>query len=327
MKCVEVLQPGGAEVMSLTERPEPAPGPGELVVELAAAGVNFIDMYRRAGIYPMDFPHIPGVEGAGRVVAVGEGVHDIDEGAVVAWASTHASYAERVVVPAAMAVPVPDGVDAVTAAAVLLQGMTAQYLVRSTFPVREGQDVLVHAAAGGVGLLLTQLAASRGARVLGTVSTEQKEAAARAAGAADVIRYDSMGDVTRELPAAVGELTDGKGVHAVFDGVGATTFSGSLGSLRTRGMLVLFGASSGAVAPVDPQDLNAAGSIYLTRPNLAHYTETRVELLQLAAEVFDEVLSGRLDVHVGATFPLKDAADAHRALESRSTTGKVVLVP
>jgi NADPH2:quinone reductase len=326
MRCVEARQPGGAEVLAVAERPDPSAGPGELVVELAAAGVNFIDTYRRAGVYPMEFPHVPGVEGAGRVLSVGEGVRDVEPGAVVAWASTHGSYAEKVVVPAAMAVPVPDGVDPVTAAAVLLQGMTAQYLVQSTFPVREGHDVVVHAAAGGVGLLLTQLAASRGARVIGTVSTEAKEAAARAAGAAAVLRYDTMTDITEELPAAVRGLTGGKGVHAVFDGVGAATFAGSMASLRTRGMLVLFGASSGVVPPVDPQALSTAGSIYLTRPNLAHYTESRGELLALAKDVFDQVLDGSLGVHVGATFPFAAAADAHSALESRSTTGKVVLV-
>jgi NADPH2:quinone reductase len=273
----------------------------------------------------MPFPHVPGSEGAGVVEAVGREVRDVAVGDLVAWASAPSSYAELVVVPEAVALRVPDGVTEEAAAALPLQGLTAHYLVTSTFPVLEGQDVLVHAGAGGVGLLLTQLAAARGARVITTVGTAEKEALSRAAGASEVIRYTELGDLTTELPALVRDLTGGRGVHTVFDGVGASTFDASLASLRPRGGLALFGASSGPVPPFDPQRLNAAGSLFLTRPTLGHYTATRDELTRRADELFAAVAAGTLDVRVGATYPLVEAAEAHRALEGRATTGKVLL--
>jgi NADPH:quinone reductase len=273
------------------------------------------------------FPHVVGSEGAGRVVAVGDDVDDLAVGDRVAWSAAPGSYAEQVVVPAREAVRVPDDVSDDIAAAVLLQGLTAHYLVTSTFPVVSGQDVLVHAGAGGVGLLLTQLAVARGARVITTVGSPAKEELSRDAGAHDVIRYTELADLTRELPRLVRDLTAGAGVHTVFDGVGADTFDASLASLRPRGGLALFGASSGPVPPFDPQQLNTAGSLYLTRPTLGHYVATREELTWRAGELFDAVGSGALRVRVGATFPLADAAEAHRALEGRATTGKVLLHP
>jgi NADPH2:quinone reductase len=296
-------------------------------VDVAAVGVNFIDTYRRAGVYSIPFPHVPGSEGAGRVVAVGSAVTGVAVGDLVAWENAPGSYAERVRVPAAVALPVPPGTDLRTAAALPLQGITAHYLVASTFPVQEGQDVLVHAAAGGVGLLLVQLAAARGARVIGTVSTPEKEALAREAGAHDVIRYTDLPDLTGDLPPLVRGLTAGAGVHVAYDGVGRDTFDASLASLRRRGYLVLFGASSGRVPPVDPQRLNAAGSVFLTRPKIGDYTVGRDELTWRAGELFDAVSAGRLHVRVGAEFRLAAAADAHRALEGRRTTGKVLLTP
>lgn len=327
MRAIQALRPGGPEVLALVDLPDPAPGPGELLVDVAAAGVNFIDTYRRSGVYPLPFPHVVGSEGAGRVAAVAADVEGWAVGDLVAWENAPGSYAERTLLPSRSALPVPAGLDLRTAAALPLQGITAHYLVASTFPVQAGQDVLVHAAAGGVGLLLTQLAAARGAHVIATVSTPEKEALARAAGAADVIRYTELDDVARDLPAAVRELTGGAGVHVVYDGVGRSTFDASLASLRRRGFLVLFGAASGRVEPVDPQRLNAAGSVYLTRPKIGDYTADRDELLWRAGEVFDAALAGTLDVRIGLELPLAEAAEAHRALEGRRTTGKVVLVP
>lgn len=327
MRAVVATRAGGPEVLEVREVPEPQPGPGELLVEVAAIGVNFIDTYRRSGVYPAPVPHVPGREGAGHVIAVGAGVDDVAVGHLVAWADAPGSYAQRVVLPASVALGVPEGVDPQTAAALPLQGMTAHYLVTSTYPVRPGEDVLVHAAAGGVGLLLVQLARSRGARVIGTVSTAKKEVLARGAGADEVIRYSEMRDVAAELPARVRELTGGAGVHVVYDGVGRATFDASLACLRRRGMLVLFGGASGQVAPVDPQRLSAAGSLFLTRPTLAHYTADRTELVWRAGELFDAVAGGTLEVRIGATFPLEGAARAHTALERRATTGKVLLLP
>lgn len=328
MRAVQATRPGGPEVLAVVDLPDPRPEPEQVVVDVAAAGVNFIDTYRRTGRYPTPFPHVVGSEGAGVVVEVGDDVTDLAVGDAVAWvAGTEGSYAERVRLLAEQAVPVPDGVALETAAALLLQGITAHYLARSTFPVRAGQDVLVHAGAGGVGLLLTQLAVAAGARVVTTVSTGEKEALSRAAGAAEVLRYDGMDDLPRQLPEAVRALTGGHGVHVVYDGVGAATFDGSLGSLRPRGTLVLFGGASGAVPPFDPMRLEAAGSLFLTRPTIRHHTATRDELLWRAGELFDAVASGTLDVRVGARLPLDDAAQAHRALEGRATTGKVLLVP
>jgi len=295
-----------------------------VVVEVAAAGVNFIDVYRRTGRYPGDFPHVVGSEGAGTVRAVGEMV-DLEIGSRVAWADgCHGSYATRAVVSADRLVKVPAEVPLDLAAAVMLQGLTAHYLSHSTAPVCPGQDVLVHAGAGGVGMLLTQLAVARGARVLSTVSTAEKETLSRASGASEVLRYDLIDDLTSALPAWVHEHTDG-GVHTVFDGVGRSTFDGSLASLRRRGTLALFGGSSGAVPPVDPMRLQAAGSVFLTRPTLGHHIADRTELLARSTDVLTAVTAGRLDVRVGARFRLEEAAEAHRALEGRATTGKVLL--
>ncbi|GCE77329.1 quinone oxidoreductase family protein [Cellulomonas biazotea] len=327
MRAIVATAPGGPDVLDVRELPDPEPGPGQVLVRVAAAGVNFIDTYRRSGLYTVPFPHVVGSEGSGEVVAVGADVTEVAVGDRVAWASSPGAYAELALVAARDVLVVPDGVDDRTAAALPLQGLTAHYLVTSTFPVAAGHDVLVHAAAGGVGLLLTQLAAQRGARVVATVGSAEKERLARAAGAADVVRYRELDDLTAELPALVRDLTDGRGVHAVYDSVGKDTFDASLASLARRGTLVLFGASSGPVPPVDPQRLNAGGSLFLTRPTLGDHTATRDELTWRAGELFDAVRAGTLDVRVGATFPLADAADAHRALESRSTTGKVLLLP
>ncbi|NMR20569.1 quinone oxidoreductase [Cellulomonas fimi] len=327
MRAIEATRAGGPEVLELVERADPAPGPGQLLVRVAAAGINFIDTYRRSGVYPVPYPHAMGSEGAGTVVALGDGVDDVAVGDRVAWHEAPGSYAELAVVDAARALAVPADVADEVAAALPLQGLTAHYLARSTFPVSPGQDVLVHAGAGGVGLLLTQLAVAHGGRVISTVSTPAKEELARAAGASDVVRYTELDDVTRDLPRLVRGLTGGLGVHTVFDGVGRSTFDASLASLRPRGGLALFGGSSGQVPRVDPQRLNAAGSVYLTRPTLAHYVATREELTWRAGELFDAVVAGTLDVRVGATFPLAAAAEAHRALEGRATTGKVLLIP
>ncbi len=319
---------GGPEVLHHVDIPEPEPASDEVLVRAGAAGVNFLDTYRRSGLYPMPFPHVVGSEGAGVVVKVGPHVVDVAIGDRVAWSESRSgSYAETVAVRASSTVPLPDDLSTTQAAAVLLQGLTAHYLAHSTFPVTPGQDVLVHAGAGGVGLLLTQIATSLGARVITTVSTAEKAELSRAAGATEVLRYDQFGDLTTDLPRAVRELTGGLGVHTVFDGVGRATFDASLASLRRRGGLALFGGASGPVPPVDPQRLNAAGSVYLTRPVLSDYTATRDELLSRSRDLFDAMLAGTLDVRIGATFALADAADAHRALEARTTTGKVLLVP
>ena len=328
VRAIQASAAGGPDVLELVELPDPTPGPDEVVVRVAAAGVNFIDTYRRSGAYPMPFPHVVGSEGAGTVVEVGirrdrvrrRGPRRVVVGTRLVRGAASASAASQLL-------PVPAGVDLQVAAALPLQGMTAHYLVTSVFPVAEGHDVLVHAGAGGVGLLLTQLAVARGARVISTVGTADKERLAREAGAADVIRYRELTDLTHDLPAEVRALTGGHGVHVAYDSVGKDTFDASMASLRRRGTLVLFGASSGPVPPVDPQRLNRAGSLYLTRPTLGDFTATRDELTWRAQELFDAVLAGSLDVRIGATFSLADAADAHRALESRSTTGKVLLLP
>src|SRR5918997_716847 len=323
MRAIQVTEYGGPDVLRLRELPDPEPGDGELLVRAAACGVNYIDTYHRSGAYPVELPFTPGMEGAGVVRAVGGGVDGMGVGDRVAWASTTGSYAEQVLVPADRAVPVPDGVDDDVAAAALLQGMTAHYLTVSTYPVQSGDAVLVHAAAGGVGLLLTQLATTRGARVIGTVSTAEKERLARDAGAAEVIRYTEVDDLAAEVRARSG----GAGVAAVYDGVGATTFDASLASLRPRGMLVLFGASSGPVPPVDPQRLNAAGSVYLARPKLFDYVATREELTERAAAVYSAVADGALDVRIGNRYPLAEARTAHEDLQGRRTTGKLLLIP
>jgi NADPH2:quinone reductase len=328
MRAVVAQSPGGPEVLSLVDLPDPRPAPDEVVVRVAAAGVNFIDTYRRSGVYAMTFPHVVGSEGAGEVVAVGSEVTGIGVGQRVAWLdSVGGSYAELAAVKAGRALVVPPGLDDETATAVAMQGITAHYLTASTVELHPDDDMLLYAAAGGVGLLATQLATLRGARVIGTVGTPEKEALARQAGARDVIRYRELADLTHDLPALVRSLTGGAGVRVAYDSVGKDTFDASLASLRPRGTLVLFGASSGPVPPVDPQRLNAAGSAYLTRPSIGAYTQTREELEWRAGEVFGLVADGRLSVRIGARFPLAQAADAHRALEGRATTGKVLLVP
>jgi len=327
MRAIQAREAGGPEVLELVELPDPTPGPGQVLVKVAAAGVNFVDTYKRGGIYPMPFPHVVGSEGAGEVVALGDGVTDVAVGDRVAWADAPDSYAELVLVNAERLLPVPDGVALDVAAAAPLQGMTAHYLVTSTYAVQPGDDVLVHAAAGGVGLLLTQLVVAHGGRVIGTVSTAGKEQLAREAGADVVIRYDQLADITAELPKLVKDATGGKGVAVVYDGVGKTTFDASLASLKPRGMMVLFGGSSGQVPPFDLQRLNSGGSLFITRPTLGHYTVNTDELRWRAKELFDAVQAGQLNVRIGARFPLADAAEAQRALEGRKTTGKVILVP
>ncbi len=299
-----------------------APGPGELLVDVAAAGVNYIDTYQRAGLYPVPLPCTLGLEGAGTVAAVGPGVRGFAEGDRVAWQGVPGGYAQRALVPADSSVRVPDGVTDQLAAAVPLQGITAHYLVASTYPVKEGETILVHAAAGGVGSLLIQLAKARGARVIGTVSTAEKEALARAAGADEVIRYDQV-----DFADATRKLTGGEGVHVVYDGVGKSTVDGSLASLRKRGMLALFGAASGPVPPIDPQLLNKAGSVYLTRPNSEDYVQTRAELEWRIGELFAAIADGSLKVRIGATYQLGDARQAHEDLQARKTTGKLLLIP
>ena len=325
MLAVSAQSPGGPDVLQLGELPDPTPGPGDVLVEVAWAGVNFIDTCRRSGVYPMDFPHVVGSEGSGTIVALGDGVDDLSVGQPVAWADVPGSYAELVVAPAGRLVPVPDGIGLDVAAALPLQGMTAHYLATSTYPVQPGDGVLVHAGAGGVGLLLTQLATGRGGRVVTTVSAEAKARLSREAGAVEVIRYDQLDDLAADLPKLVRDATGGEGVAVVYDGVGRTTFDASLASLRRRGMLVLFGGSSGQVPPFDLQRLNTGGSLYLTRPTLGHYTATTEELRGRAADLFALVADERLDVRIGATYPLADAAEAHRALEGRATTGKALL--
>ncbi|WP_416063540.1 quinone oxidoreductase family protein [Rhodococcus indonesiensis] len=321
MRAIEVARFGGPEVLTPVEVPAPEPGPGQLLVRTDAVGVNYIDTYFRTGLYPRELPYIPGTEGTGRVVATGEGVAGVAVGDRVSWAAADSSYAEQVLVPAAVAVPVPDAVPAEQAASALLQGMTAHYLLNSTYPAQPGETVLVHAGAGGVGLLLTQLAAAKDVRVITTVSSDEKEALSRGAGATEVLRYSD------DLAEQVRDLTGGEGVAAVYDGVGAATFESSLASLRIRGTLALFGAASGPVPPFDLQRLNPAGSLYVTRPTLAHHVRTREELMWRAGDVFAAVADGTLTVRVGARYPLAQAAQAHRDLEARRTTGSIVLLP
>lgn len=316
--AVVVSATGGPEVLQWTETKVPSPAPGHVLVRTAAAGLNFIETYQRSGVYTMDLPFTPGTEGSGEVVALGEGVDAGLLGARVATATATGAYAEHFTAPADRLLTVPEGIDLAEAAALPLQGMTAHYLCRSTFPVEEGHTVVVTAGAGGVGLLLTQLATARGARVVTTASTEEKRELSRGAGAVAAVDYP-------DLAATVAELTDGEGAHAVYDGVGKDTFDTSLEVLRVRGTLVLFGGASGQVPPFDLQRLNAAGSLYVTRPSLVHYTRTGEETRWRGGEVFGAWASGELDVRIGERFPLADAAAAHAALESRSTTGKVLL--
>lgn len=315
---------GGPEVLAVQPQERPEPGPGEVLIEVAASGVNFIDVYQREGIYPLPTPFTLGMEGAGRVLAVGADVEQVTPGQVVAWAMTNGSAATYAVVPARACVPVPDDVDPVVAAAVLLQGMTAQFLTTDTHPVREGTVALVHAAAGGVGQLLVQLLKAKGATVIATAGSAEKCATAAARGADHTIDYSEVDD----LAAAIRAVTpDGRGVDVAYDGVGAATFDASLASLRPRGTLAIFGAASGPVPPVDVQRLNAGGSLFLTRPSLAHHISDRADLEARAAEVFAAVADGSLAVTIGGRHPLAEAATAYAALESRSTQGKLVLIP
>jgi NADPH:quinone reductase len=322
MHAIRVSAPGGAEVLSYVEVPDPVPGPTEALVRIEASGVNYIDVYYRTALYPMQFPAILGNEAAGTVVAIGSGVSTVRVGDRVAYHGVSGAYAELAVVPAHRLVPVPDGVTTRDAAALILQGMTAQYLATSTYPLSPRDTCLVHAAAGGVGLLLVQIAKMQGARVIGTVSTEAKARLAREVGADEIILYTSQ-----DFAAETKRLTEGRGVQVVYDSVGRTTFEASLSVLAPRGLMVLFGQSSGPVPPFDIQTLSRLGGLYLTRPSLGHYVASREDLLSRARDVFDWVLSGRLQLHIGHVYLLARAADAHRALESRVTTGKLLLVP
>jgi NADPH2:quinone reductase len=322
MRAIQVNSYGGPEALQVVDVDASQPGPGQVLVDVAASGVNYIDTYQRSGIYQVPLPLVLGLEGAGTVAAVGTGVTHIAIGDRVAWAAAQGSYAERVLVDAERAIPVPDGVPDDVAAAVPLQGMTAHYLAASTYPVQAGDTVIVHAAAGGVGLLLTQMVRMRGGRVIATVSTDEKAALARGAGADEVVRYDQV-----DFAAEARRLTGGRGVAAVYDGVGRTTFDASLSTLRPRGTMVLYGASSGPVPPVDPQRLNSGGSLFLTRPSLGHYTATRAELLDRARDVFGWIAAGKLDVRIGGRYPLAEAGRAHEDLQGRRTTGKLLLVP
>ncbi|TMR96308.1 quinone oxidoreductase family protein [Nonomuraea basaltis] len=315
MHAIIVSAQGGPEVLEYVERPDPVPGDGEVVIDIAASGVNFIDIYHRSGAYPLPLPTTVGSEGAGTVSAVGAGVRDVAVGDIVAWASVLGSYAEKAVVPADRVVPVPDGVPAEVAAAAMLQGMTAHYLTHSTYAVQEGDQVLVHAGAGGMGQLLIQLAKLKGAKVYSTVSTNEKEKLAREAGADEVLRYEDFAEALR-----------GK-IDVVYDGVGAATFDGGLEALRPRGLMALYGAASGPVPPVDPQTLNKQGSLFLTRPTLAHYIAERTELLQRASDLFGWIGSGRLAINISHRYPLADARQAHEDLSARRTTGKLLLIP
>ncbi len=322
MKAIRIHEIGGPEVMRFESVDDPMPGAGDVLVRMESIGVNFIEVYHRRGLYKSPLPFTPGSEGAGTVVAVGEGVSDVGVGDRVASQSFQGSYAELALASADKVVRIPDGVDTKLAGAIMLQGMTAHYLATSVFPLKAGDRCLVHAAAGGVGLLLCQMAHRVGAHVIGTVSTEKKAALARDAGATETILY-----TTQDFVSEVRRITNGEMVHVVYDSVGATTFLKSMDCLVRRGMLVLFGQSSGPVAPFDPNMLNPKGSLFLTRPTLGHYVATRDELLWRASDVFGWIADGSLMVSIDREVPLVHAAEAHRALEGRRTTGKVLLVP
>ncbi|MGR6915708.1 quinone oxidoreductase family protein [[Actinomadura] parvosata] len=315
MHAIIVSAPGGPEALEYVERPDPVPGDGEIVVDVAASGVNFIDIYHRSGAYPLPLPTPIGSEGAGTVSAVGAGVEGVAVGDTVAWANVLGSYAEKAVVPAHRAVPVPDGVPAEVAAAAMLQGMTAHYLTHSTHEVKEGDQVLVHAGAGGMGQLLIQLAKHKGAKVYTTVSTSEKEKLAREAGADEVLRYDDFAEALRGT------------IDVVYDGVGKATFDGGLEVLRPRGLMALYGAASGPVPPFDPQTLNKQGSLFLTRPTLVHYIAEREELLWRASDLFGWITEGQLTINISHRYPLAEARQAHEDLAGRRTTGKLLLVP
>ena len=322
MKAVLVREPGGPEKMQVAEVPTPAPGPKQALVRIAASGVNFIDLYFRTGLYKADVPITLGSEGAGRVEAVGPEVTEVAVGDRVAYAMQRGSYAEYAVVPAWQLVKIPDGLDFKTAAAAMLQGMTAHYLTHSTHALKSRDTCLVHAAAGGAGALIVQMAKMRGARVFGTVSTEAKARIAREAGVDEAILY-----TTQDFEAEVKHFTDGRGVDVVYDSVGAATFEKSLNSLRPRGLMVLFGQSSGPVPPFDPSILNSKGSLFLTRPSLGHYMANEEELSWRAGDVLSWVTSGRLKLRIDGTYSLAEAAQAHRDLQGRKTAGKLLLIP
>jgi NADPH:quinone reductase len=325
MRAIIVSETGGPDVLRVGDIEPPRPGAGELLISVAAAGVNFIDTYQRSGLYAVPLPFTPGAEGAGQVLAVGEGVEDFSVGDAVAWGDVSGSYAEQVIARADRVVPVPDGVSLEVAAGAMLQGMTAHYLTQSTFPIQAGQTALVHAAAGGMGLLLTQLVKAAGGKVIGTVSTDEKAKLAREAGADEVIRYDTLAD--DELAAEVRERNGGAGVDVSYDGVGAATFEASLASLRPRGMLVSFGNASGPVPPFPLLRLSAMGSLFATRPTLVHHIATREDLLWRSGDVFRWIQDGTLTMRIGGKYPLEQAGQAHRDLESRKTTGKLLVIP
>jgi len=322
MKAIQVKQPGGYEAMELVDLPVPTPKADEAVVRLAASGVNFIDVYQREGRYKVPLPFVLGQEGAGAVTAIGADVKSLKAGDRVAWSSVLGGYAEYAAIPADKLVPVPAGVNDQQAASAMLQGMTAHYLSHSVYPLKRGETALVHAAAGGVGLLLTQMAHNIGARVIATVSTDEKARLAKEAGADEVILYTQQ-----DFEAETKRLTAGKGVDVVYDSVGKTTFEKGLNVLRPRGMMALFGGSSGAVPPFDLIQLSTKGSLFVTRPTLGHYTATREELLERSGDVFRMIGSGKLKLRIEHTYPLAEAARAHAELEGRKTTGKLLLIP
>ena len=322
MKAIRIHAPGGPEVMRLDDAPEPTPKAGEAVVKVDAAGLNYIDVYFRSGLYKAEYPLTLGLEAGGTVTAVGPNVSEVKVGDKVAYTGVAGAYAEYAAVPAARLVVLPTGVSTRQGAAAMLQGITAHYLATSTYPLKKGDTCLVHAAAGGVGLLLCQMARMRGARVLGTVSTDEKAKLAREAGADETIIY-----TRQDFEAEVKRLTGGKGVQVVYDAVGKTTWDKSLNSLAPRGLIALYGQSSGPIGQIDPQILNAKGSLFLTRPSLNHHIASREELQSRAGEVLGWIASGKLKMRMEFDFPLKDAAQANRALEGRQTTGKVLLVP
>jgi NADPH2:quinone reductase len=322
MQAIEIQTHGGPEVLTLVEAPDPQPGPGEVRVDLAAAGVNFIETYQRSGYYPVALPFVLGAEGAGTVAAVGPGVDTVRVGDRVASVDLNGAYATSVIAAADRVVAVPDAISDETAAAGLLQGLTAHYLLFDSYRVRAGDVVLVHAAAGGMGLLVTQLATKLGATVIGVVSTVEKEKLVHQAGAAEVIRYGEA-----DIATEVRRITGGTGVAAAYDGVGKDTFESSLASLRRRGTLVLYGAASGAVPPLDPQRLQAAGSVFLTRPTLRHHIADRAELETRTGDVFGWIADGSLKISIYDRYPLAEARRAHEDIESRRTTGKLLLIP
>lgn len=324
MYAIEVAETGGPEVLQYVEKPQPTPGPGQVLIKAEAIGVNFIDTYFRSGQYPREVPFVVGTEVCGTIAAVGDDVAALQVGDRVVTDKALGAYAEYTLAPADFVAYVPDGVESAAIASALLKGMTAHYLIKSTYPVQQGDTVLVHAGAGGVGLLLTQWATSLAAKVITTVSTPEKAEMSRQAGAFEVLDYP---DDPQEFGARIRELTGGKGVAAVYDGVGAATFEASLASLAVRGTLALFGAASGPVPPLDPQRLNAAGSVFLTRPSLVHYTRTPDEFSFRAGELLDAINSGALTVTVSERYPLAEAARAHTDLQNRKTVGSVVLVP